>query len=195
MKYPNKIKRNEIKNTDFANRGMTLEYDVNITNDYYKDKNIALVHKRPTPIKVIDVRYNNNDHEITKAYFEKESTTDYNGIYKGKYLDFEVKEVNGRSFPLSNIHKHQLNHIYNVIEHGGISFIIVRFKKINETYYLDGNKLKDYLENNSKSSIPLEIFIKDGFLIKENYNIRVNYIEIIDKLYFGGKNEEDKKVF
>ena len=195
MKYPNKIKRNEIKNTDFANRGMTLEYDVNITNDYYKDKNIALVHKRPTPIKVIDVRYNNNDHEITKAYFEKESTTDYNGIYKGKYLDFEVKEVKGRSFPLSNIHKHQLNHIYNVIEHGGISFIIVRFKKINETYYLDGNKLKDYLENNSKSSIPLEIFIKDGFLIKENYNIRVNYIEIIDKLYFGGKNEEDKKVF
>jgi len=186
MKYPNKIKKVGNKNIEFANRGMTLENDINSTNDYYKENNIALINKRPTPIKVVNVEYKNNDHEITKAYFEKKSTTDYNGIYKGKYLDFESKEVNSRNFPISNIHKHQLNHIYKVMENGGISFIIVRFKKINETYYLDGQKLKYYLENNNKSTIPFEYFTKEGFIIKENYNIRVNYIEIIDKLYFGG---------
>lgn len=186
MKYPNKIKKVGNKNIDFANRGMTLESDINITNDYYKKHNIALIYKRPTPIKVVNVKYENNDHEITKAFFEKKSTTDYNGIYKGKYIDFEVKEINSNVFPISNIHKHQLKHIFSVIENGGISFIIIRFKKKNETYYLDGNKLKIYLKNNLKKSIPYEYFVNEGFLIKENYYTRVNYIEIIDKLYFGG---------
>lgn len=194
MKYPNKIKKNGTKNINFANRGMSLEYDLNITNEYYKEKNIALIYKKPTPIKVINVEYNNNDHEITKAYFEKASTTDYNGIYKGKYIDFEAKEVNGRVFPIANIHKHQLEHIYSIVEHGGIAFIIVRFKKLNETYYLDGKKLKNYLNTTSKSSIPLEVFVKDGFLIKDNYNIRVNYLDIIDKYILEDSNEEDKKV-
>lgn len=187
MKYPNKIKKNNIKNTEFGNRGMSLEYDLNTTNDYYLEKNIAIVHKKPTPIKVVNVEYKNKDHKITEAYFEKQSTTDYNGIYNGKYIDFEAKEVNGKNFPIRNIHKHQLEHIFNVINKGGISFIIVRFKTINETYYLDGIVLKNYLDNNSKSYIPLDYFIESGFLIKENYNIRVNYIKIIDEIYFGGQ--------
>jgi len=188
MKYPNKIIKTQTKNIDYANRGMNLEYDLNITNKYYLDKNIAIIYKKPTPIKVISVEYKNNDHEITKAYFEKPSTTDYNGIYKGVYIDFEAKEVeNSKSFPISNIHKHQLEHIYKVIEHGGIAFIIVRFKKINKTYYLSGKILKDFLSINTKSSIPIELFENNGYLIKENYNIRVNYIDIIDKLYFGGQ--------
>jgi recombination protein U len=187
MKYPNKIVKNKNNNIDYANRGMNLEYDLNITNNYYLDKNIAIVYKKPTPIKVVNVDYKNNNHEITKAYFEKPSTTDYNGIYKGIYIDFEAKEVeNSNGFPISNIHKHQLEHIYKVIEHGGIAFIIVRFKKLNKTYYLSGKILKEYLSINTKSSIPLEIFENNGYLIKENYNIRVNYIDIIDKLYFGG---------
>lgn len=194
MKYPTKIKTNNSKTINYANRGMSLENDLNITNKYYFDNNIGVIYKKPTPIKVVKVEYKNYDHEIKKAFFEKPSTTDYNGVYKGKYIDFEAKEVNGRVFPLSNIHKHQLDHIFKVIEHGGIAFIIVRFKKLNETYYLDGVKLKQYLEKNLKSYISVETFKEEGFIIKENYNIRVNYIEIIDRLYFGGKNEKDKKV-
>lgn len=188
MKYPNKIIKSGTKNIEYGNRGMTLEYDLNITNQYYLDNNIAVIYKKPTPIKVVNVEYNNNDHEIKKAFFEKPSTTDYNGIYKGKYIDFEAKEVQSSvSFPISNIHKHQLDHISKVIEHGAISFIIVRFKKINKTFYLSGKILIDYLNTNKKSSIPLEIFENSGHLIKENYNIRIDYIKIIDKLYFGGK--------
>lgn len=187
MKYPDKIKKTGIKNIDFSNRGMNLEFDLNITNKYYLDNNIAIVYKKPTPIKVINVDYNNKGHEINKAYFEKPSTTDYNGIYKGKYIDFEAKEVkNSKYFPLSNIHKHQLKHIFSVLEHGGISFIIVRFEKLNKTFYLDGKILQAFINKNERSSIPLEVFENDGHLIKEKYNIRINYIDIIDKLYFGG---------
>ncbi|NLB39819.1 MAG: Holliday junction resolvase RecU, partial [Erysipelotrichaceae bacterium] len=33
-----------------ANRGMNLEEDINISNQYYIDKDIAVITKRPTPI-------------------------------------------------------------------------------------------------------------------------------------------------
>ena len=37
------IKNNKLIN--YGNRGMTLENDINLTNDYYKEKKIALIYK------------------------------------------------------------------------------------------------------------------------------------------------------
>ena len=48
----------------FANRGMNLEEDINITNEYYLEKNIAVIHKKPTPIKINKVNYSNKNHVI-----------------------------------------------------------------------------------------------------------------------------------
>ncbi|MDD4624024.1 MAG: Holliday junction resolvase RecU [Bacilli bacterium] len=192
MKYPTKIKTNNSKTINYANRGMSLENDLNITNKYYFDNNIGVIYKKPTPIKVVSVEYKNNDHEIKKAFYEKPSTTDYNGIYKGKYIDFEAKEVqSSKGFPISNIHKHQLEHIAKVIEHGAICFIIVRFKKLNKTFYLEGEKLINAINTLNSSSIPLDFFEKNGYIIKDNYNIRIDYLSIVNILYFGGNNENN----
>ena len=49
---------------------------------------------------------------INEAYFRTPSTTDYNGVYNGYYIDFEAKETkNKTSFPLNNIHSHQVEHM------------------------------------------------------------------------------------
>ena len=49
---------------------------------------------------------------INEAYFRTPSTTDYNGVYNGYYIDFEAKETkNKTSFPLNNIHAHQVEHM------------------------------------------------------------------------------------
>ena len=111
------------------------------------------------------------------------STTDYNGIYHGKYIDFEAKETTSeKSFPLVNIHKHQITHIRNIYKENGMVFIIVRFTKTNKTYLLMAKDFLDFIDNNQKSSIPIEYFIEKGYLIKDKYLPRVDYLEIIDKL-------------
>ena len=79
-----------------ANRGMNLEHDINLSNEYYKEKDIALIYKRPTPINVVKVDYSKGA-KITHAYFEEQSTTDYNGVYKSKYIDFEAKNTKNKT--------------------------------------------------------------------------------------------------
>lgn len=177
--------RNNILSS-YANRGMDLENDINITNKYYLDKNIGIIYKKPTPIKVAKVIYpRKNSALITEAFYEMPSTTDYNGIYKGKYIDFDAKEIKrNKSFPLHNIHKHQIEHLKKVYEHGGISFIIVRFYVNNTTYLLETSKLIEFIKNIKKSSIPIEFFEENGHKIKESYIPRIDYLKVIDDLYF-----------
>ena len=66
MKYPNGKKYDankvEVKKEkehrsllSAANRGMSLEEDINLSNEYYRDNGIALIHKRPTPINIVKV--------------------------------------------------------------------------------------------------------------------------------------------
>ena len=185
MNYPTGTKKaHKIsinKNIDYKNRGMSLEEDLNITNEYYRNIDKAYIYKKPTPIKLVKVDYRHN--KVTEGYFDTPSTTDYNGIYKGKYIDFEAKETTSKtSFPLSNIHKHQLVHLENIKRHQGISFLIVRFSKLNETYLLREEELEFFLRNYDKKSIPISFFKEKGYLIKDKYTPRVDYLEVLDKL-------------
>ena len=185
MNYPGGIKKNinenKTKQINYKNRGMNLENDLNITNKYYIDNNIAYIYKKPTPIKLVKVDYKKG--KITEAYFSMPSTTDYNGIYKGKYIDYEAKETNNiKGFPLINIHEHQITHIRNIYKENGICFLIVRFTKLNVTYLLMAKDFLWYIDNNKKSYIPKEYFMEKGYLIKDKFIPRVDYLEIIDSL-------------
>ena len=191
LNYPNGIKRKTSNNYDskisHKSRGMTLESELNSTNDYYREIGKAYIYKKPTPIKIVKVDYpNRKDAIIKEAYFSTPSTTDYNGLYNGKYIDFEAKETkNNTSFTLSNIHEHQIKHLENIDNNGGISFIIVRFTKINETYILETRLLKEFINNSNRKSIPIDYFKEKGFLIKDGYCPRVDYLKIVDTIYGG----------
>ena len=186
MNYPSGIKKekNTIlmnKNIRYDNRGMNLEKDINSTNEYYIEKKKAYIYKKPTPIKLVKVDYKKG--KIEEAYFEMPSTTDYNGIYKGKYIDFEAKEtINTKGFPLVNIHKHQIEHIKNIYHEGGICFLIIRFTKLNQTYLLMAKPFLEYLEIGKKTTIPITYIKENGYLIKDKFSPRVDYLEIIEKL-------------
>ena len=194
MRYPNgkTYKKGEIKkrktpsdiSISSANRGMDLENDINESNDYYREKNIALIYKRPTPINIVKVDYSKGAR-ITDAYFEKQSTTDYNGVYKGKYIDFEAKNTKSKtSFPLANITAHQIDHLKRVNEQGGIAFFIIGFETLNEIYLLDSSFVIHFYENGDRKSIPYEVFQKEGILIKQGYHPRLYYIDAVEEKYF-----------
>ena len=169
------------KNNTYANRGMTLEDDINQSNQYYNLNNIALIYKKPTPIKVVHVDYPKN--VIREAYFNEPSTLDYNGIYRAKYIEFDAKETQSKtSFPLSNIHKHQIEHIEKVLYYGGIAFLIVRFVALEEAYVLMGEDLISFIKTYDRKSIPLDFFKSQGYFIELKYTPRLDYIKIIDKI-------------
>lgn len=193
MNYPKGIKHKEKKTKEiinYGNRGMALEEDINITNKYYVDKKIAFIYKKPTPIQVTKIDYNNKGMIIKEAFFKEPSTTDYNGLYKGKYIDFDAKETESKtSFPLANVHIHQIKHIKNIVENGGIGFLIVRFVKLNKYFILLGEDLIDFIKNNDRKSIPLSYFEEKGHIIEYTYMPRIDYLKVIDDIY-GGKDGE-----
>lgn len=189
IKYPTGQKSSEKKNSkepvNFAGRGMNFEDEINRSNDYYREINKAIIYKKPTPIKVVGAhKTSTGSYQIDEAYFMQPSTTDYNGIYKGKYIDFEAKETrNVNLFPFANIHDNQLEHLFKVDEHGGIAFVLVRFTLKNTVYLLDAKVIKRLFEAKYRS-IPLEIFQQEGHLVPPNYLAPVDYLKVVDQAYF-----------
>lgn len=192
MKHPCGIKKNESKSVTYSNRGMGLENDINLSNEYYLIQNKAVIHKKPTPITITKVDYPSRvEAVIREAYFKTPSTTDYNGIYKGKYIDFEAKETKNKDFfPLRNIHIHQIQHLQKVVEHKGIAFLIVSFTSIGKIYLLKAEDLLSFIENNQRKSIPISYFETYGYPIKYTYNPRIDYLKIVDTIYMEDKNEK-----
>lgn len=167
-----------------ANRGMDFEHEINLSNDYYREHDYCLITKRPTPINIVKVDYSKGA-KITHAYFEEQSTTDYNGVYKSRYIDFEAKSTkNMTSFPLNNITKHQIEHLKLVIKHGGIAFFIINFQSLNKVYLLDASYVISFYEKGERKSIPLECFVNEGIEINQGYNPRIDYIKAIEEKYF-----------
>ena len=182
INYPNGKSKYQKPLISASNRGMDFEDDINLTNQYYLDNGIAVVYKKPTPIKLVKMDYEKG--KIVEAYFQQPSTTDYNGVYKGYYVDFEAKETNNlTSFPMSNIHEHQIKHLHSVIQQGGIAFILVYFKKRDEIYLLDGKIVYDLYMSKERKSIPYQTFKEKGHFIKQGYVNRVDYLSIIDEVY------------
>lgn len=194
IRYPNgkvfKPTKNEskLKNHQYGNRGMTLEEDLNESNEYYLANKIAVIHKKPTPIQIVKVDYPQRSKAVIKeAYFKTPSTTDYNGVYKGKYIDFEAKETKSKtSIPLQNFHDHQIEHIRQVIACNGISFVIIRFSTTEEVFLLEGRFLLQFwerMENGGRKSIAKDELVQYGHQIPLGIHPRIDYLKVIDQIY------------
>lgn len=191
IKYPNGSKvvvktktRRPIKASSTANRGMSLEEDINETNAYYRENGLCLITKRPTPINVVKVDYSKGAI-ITNAYFEKQSTTDYNGVYKSRYIDFEAKStLSETSLPFNNIPHQQIEHLEAVLHHGGIAFFIIQFATLKEEYLLDAKEVIDFIKQKTRKSLPYSLIKEKGHLIERGFRPRLDYLSIIEKFYF-----------
>jgi recombination protein U len=176
---------------------MSFEAEINQTNQYYLDRNIAVIHKKPTPVQIVKVDYPKRSAAVIKeAYFKEASTTDYNGIYNGRYIDFEAKETkNKTSFPLSNFHEHQIIHMENCLNQKGIVFVLLFFSSNKEYFLVPSQLVISYWKNqsqNGRKSIPLKDIKEHGYEIIPGYAPRIPYLQILDQHFFKGDYSHDK---
>ena len=195
MNYPNGnknkqniINKNPIKQKQAVKSHLGLDFEdmLNKSNTYYLENNIGVIYKKPTPIRIAKVDYpSRNKAKITEAYYQIPSTTDYNGIYKGYYIDFEAKSCNGKSFPFTNLYIHQVEHLRRIKEHGGIAFLIILFNDYKEIFLLEASilvKLYNDQFNGGRKSISYAYFKENAYEIKIGFNPIVDYLKIVDKL-------------
>ena len=184
-------KQKKSKNLTKANLGSDFEDEINESNEYYQNKNIAVIHKKPTPVQIVKVDYPaRNKAKIVEAYYKTPSTTDYNGIYKEKYIDFEAKSCRELNFSFDRIYEHQIKHLDSIDKLGGIAFLIIEFSSSDEVYILPSKLLiEKYNEslNGGRKSIPYDFIKNNGVFVKRGFNPRLSYLEAVDKYYFKKK--------
>ena len=162
-------------------RGSTLEDLLNRTNEKYLEHDLALIQKIPTPITPINI--DKASRHITLAYFEHKSTVDYIGAVQGIPICFDAKECNTDTFPLANIHEHQVAFMKAFEKQEGVAFILISFTHRDEFYYLRFAELMKYWERSQeggRKSFRYEELDEDYFLPKIS-GILVPYLNILQK--------------
>lgn len=197
IKYPNgqktiSIEKNNLNaNTNRRNMGMSLEKEVALSAQYYIEHNLAFFYKKPTPIRVFKMS-KTNTHMITEAYYDAKSTTDYNGMYKTKYIDFECKETKTHIFSLDRLGDHQYSHLKMVDSMGGLAFVLLRFMTKDETYLIDIKYITYLKDKGLKNSLNYDDAKENGYLIESSYVSRLKILDAMDSAYF--KDEEREKI-
>ena len=123
-------------------RGSLLEEMINHTNDRYRREGLALIQKIPTPIKPIEIEP--TSRHITLAFFEQKSTVDYIGVVQGIPVCFDAKECATGTFPVANVHEHQIYYMEEFERQEGVAFLLIYFKKQDVFYYLPFRQMKQY---------------------------------------------------
>lgn len=162
-------------------RGSVLEEALNITNEKYRREKLALVQKIPTPITPMEI--DRDRHHITLAYFEQKSTVDYIGNVQGVPVCFDAKECATDTFPIQNIHEHQMNYMREFEEQNGIAFFIIYFSKAEEYYYVpyqDVLLFWNRAKNGGRKSFRREELNRD-YQIPFSNQIYIHYLEMLSK--------------
>lgn len=123
-------------------RGSALEDYINHTNELYRSRGLALIQKIPTPIT--PVRIDKEHRHITLAYFDQRSTVDYIGAVQGLPVCFDAKECASDTFPLQNVHQHQVDFMAEFEHQGGIAFLLILFTGREELYYMRFSELNKF---------------------------------------------------
>ena len=161
-------------------RGSTLEEYINRTNERYLEMGLALIQKIPTPIT--PVRIDKEHRHITLAYFDQKSTVDYIGAVQGIPICFDAKECHTDTFPLANIHPHQVQFMKEFEEQKGISFLILYFSQRDVYYYLRYFEMQLFFQRVKEGKAKNFNFneLNPEYII-ERKGLYLSYLECLDK--------------
>lgn len=153
-------------------RGSFLEEHINFTISRLREMRLALIQKIPTPITPIEI--DKESRHITLAYFDQKSTVDYLGAVQGIPICFDAKECAEDTFPLANIHEHQVRFMRELEEQDGVSFLLLYFSHRQLYYYMRLFELEGFLTrmaNGGRKSFTLSELTPGYFLREKNQMI------------------------
>ncbi|MCR5587247.1 MAG: Holliday junction resolvase RecU [Lachnospiraceae bacterium] len=162
-------------------RGSVLEESINITNEKYRNDGLALVQKIPTPITPIN--FDKETRHITLAYFEQKSTVDYIGVVQEIAICFDAKECQTDTFPLQNLHEHQVKFMEDFEKQGGVAFLIIHFKKSEVYQYVPFSAVKvfwDRAQNGGVKNFKLSE-LDERYEIKVTNEVFIHYLEALNE--------------
>ena len=162
-------------------RGSTLEEFINHTNERYTELGLALIQKIPTPIT--PVKIDQESRHITLAYFDKISTVDYIGAVQDKTKYIKAKECKADTFPLQNIHDHQMEFMEKFEKQGGISFLLIYYSTRDELYYMRYEQIRKFWDrgkSGGRRSFRYEE-LEPGWFMKLRQGYFVPYLDMIQK--------------
>lgn len=162
-------------------RGSTLEDLLNRTNEKYLENHLGLIQKIPTPITPINI--DKETRHITLAYFDQKSTVDYIGVVQGVPVCFDAKECNTDTFPLQNIHEHQVRFMEAFERQDGIAFLLIYFSARDEFYYLRFRDMIRFWERGQSGGRKSFRYdeLDEEFFLPEISGIMVPYLHGIQK--------------
>lgn len=140
-------------------RGKELERIINATNLLYRKKKLAVIYNLPLPVQITNM-----------GPIPISSPTDYIGSISpdGKAIAFDAKETKSTtSFPLKNIHDHQLNFLTYFEATGAKSGFLIWFKSLDsdEAFWTPASFIENFIETEKRKSIPYNVF-KDEWRVK-----------------------------
>ena len=165
---------------------------INDSNWLYRNKGLALVQKIPTPITPVQL---NKRGQISLAFFEEKSTVDYIGAVQGIPVCFDAKECKKTTFPLANVHPHQMKFMKEMEDQGGIAFFLINFNSIREDlYYFMPYKMMEKfwkrMEEGGRKSFRYDELDKK-WILPAGGRVIVPYLEGI-KMYLEQEKAEQK---
>ncbi|OLR83701.1 Holliday junction resolvase RecU [Bacillus sp. MB366] len=166
-----------------GNRGMAFEMLINLANEMYQRGGVALINKRPTPVKVLKSK----GSRVLNGFYEAKSTVDYDGVYKGRAVAFEAKSTEKDTrFDLKNIAQHQLDYLEKAEKMGAICFFLIEFSKDKSVFAVPLSVIQSYVrmshQPKGQKSIPRADFDIYGYLVEQTERAPIDYLQYVDEV-------------
>ena len=164
----------------YANRGRSAELVVEITLRSYAEQGIALIQKIPTPWVVT-----RRGGTVAGAFPAKKSTVDYIGVWNGKAVAFDAKEVGEPRFPLSRIPEHQLQFLERFAKMGGVAGVLAWFYVQHEFWWLPAGLLLE-AEAQGARSLSLARIRERAIPVPQGPGVPLDIVSVWMRLAEGG---------
>ena len=155
--------------------GSTFEAKLIRVFNKYRKEGKAYIIKIPGEVTII----RKGSKIVNALHRQKSDCLDFLGLMpNGKGIVFEAKTTkNKTSFPLSNIQDYQYELADELLRYVRSVFYIIEFRELNEIYLVHSNKIKEFIKNNERKSIPIIWFReKENAILMEDLDI-LKYLE------------------